>query len=317
MSRDVSICEMSPRDGLQVVNRAAKLPLSERVVLIETLQEAGLPYIEAGAFVSVNRVPAMADTADLLARCHPYEGQLAALVPSEKHYRRFAEATNVDTVALFVSASEAYSLKNTRMTVDEALDAALGVARLAIRDGYQVRAHVSAAFRDPAGENMLTSHAAVERVCARLRSVQAGMVIALADTDGSAAPEDVENVLGRLQQAGDLAGIGVHLHDRGGRAIEKARAAWHCGVRVFDTSVGGIGGNPTALDNAAGNLATEELVAMFEAMGVHTGIDWERLIDAGAIVTRMAGATGDPPPPSRSLRDALVKRGTPGSPPRA
>ena len=106
-----------------MLNRGATIPLDDRVALIEALQAAGLPYIEAGAFVSAKRIPAMADTPELFKRLSPYDGQLAVLVPNLKHFERAAGTPNLDAVALFVSASEYYSRKNTRMSIEETLTA--------------------------------------------------------------------------------------------------------------------------------------------------------------------------------------------------
>jgi len=298
---------MAPRDGLQAVNRSASIPLDSRVALIEALQSAHLPYIEAGAFVSERRVPAMADTAELLARCAPYDGELAALVPNIRHYERFAAGT-AGTVALFVSASEEYSQKNTRMSVDQALAAAREVAVAAIRDGFALRAHVSGAFRTLGEDDQPVQPGNVERVCARLREMNATMAIALADTDGRATNEDMERIFGHIDSRIGLDGIGAHIHDRAGNGIGKARAAWDAGVRMYDSAAGGIGGNPTALADAVGNLATEELVRMLTDLGAETGIDWDRLIDAGAIITRMTEFVGDPAPPSTILAAALTER---------
>jgi hydroxymethylglutaryl-CoA lyase len=308
MKKDAYICEMAPRDGLQILNRSARIPAKDRVALIEALQRSGLPYIEAGAFVSERRMPAMADTADVLAHCRPYAGQLAALVPNLRYYERFAAAKNLDTVALFVSASESYSVKNTRMSMEEALGAAVAVATAATRDGYRVRAHVSGAFRDLTDENLPTPLDDILHVCTRLREQGEDMVVALADTDGRATVEDVDRVVARVGGAIGLEGVGVHLHDRGGAGLDKARTAWNAGVRVFDAAVGGIGGNPTALDNAVGNVATESLIEMLEAMGASTGVDMEALIDAGELITRMSAAVGDPLPPSPVLARALARR---------
>ena len=308
MKPDVTICEMAPRDGLQMLNRSASIPLEDRVALVAALQRAHLQYIEAGAFVSPRRVPAMADSADLFARLSPYAGELAALVPNLAHFERCAAAPNVDTVALFVSASPWYALANTRMTVEEALSAAAEVAVAAVARGYRVRAHVSGAFRDLTDANGETAAADTAQVCARLRQTHTATVIVLADTDGRATEADVQRVISRVDGAMGLDGIGVHLHDRDGNGLAKARAAYALGVRVFDAAAGGIGGNPTVLADAAGNVATEALVRMLEAQGARTGIDWEALIDAGAIVARMAERVGDPPPPSAVLAAALDER---------
>lgn len=293
MPRDVLLCEMSPRDGLQALNRAAVIPLDHRVRLVQTLQRARLYYIEAGAFVSARRIPAMADSTELFERLAPYAGELAALVPNMKYFEKCAAVPNVDTVALFVSASEAYSLKNTRMPIDEALSAATEVCARAMERGYGVRAHVSGAFRSLTGENTPTPADEVVRVCKRLRAAGGDtMVVALADTDGNAFEDDLQRVIPAVGDAMGLENVGVHLHDRGGRGVENARVAYGLGVRVFDAAVGGIGGNPTALDDPAGNVATEALVAMFSEMGVATGIDGRALNEAVAIVREMAALTG-------------------------
>ncbi len=310
------VCEMSPRDGLQVVNRSGAIPLDDRVALVADLARAGLPYIEVGAFVSARRVPGMADTARLLERlgCRAESGpvRLGVLIPNMKYYKEFHASGGAADVAVFVSASEAYSLKNTRMSLDEALDAAVDVARAALRDGYGVRAHVSGAFRDLTADNRPTPAATVEAVCSRLRAACSTMVIALADTDGRAGPEDIERVAAHLRTAIGLDGIGVHLHDRAGSGLRNARVAWEEGIRVFDGAVGGIGGNPTALDDPVGNVATEALVDLLEGLGVRTGVDREALIDAGERIARMTEQVGDPPPPSETLRAALLRRGGAG-----
>jgi len=305
MKRDVMICEMAPRDGLQVLNRSAKVPLEMRVRLVETLQRAALPYIEAGAFVSPKRIPAMEDSAELFGRLSPYTGELAALVPNRKYYGQMRDVGNVDTVALFVSASEAYSRKNTRMSVDEALAAALDVAASAVADGYRVRAHISGAFRDLTEENGPTPEQKTVEVCERLRAARGDMVLALADTDGRAGEEDVERVLAAIGERLGFDGIGVHLHDRAGRGMAKVQAAYDAGVRVFDSAVGGIGGNPSALADPVGNVATEELVALFEGGGVTTGVDMAALTDAGRIVWEMSKLVDEPRPPSRRLAENL------------
>jgi hydroxymethylglutaryl-CoA lyase len=302
----VKICEMSPRDGLQVVNRGAKIDIEDRVALISTLQQAGLPYIEAGAFVSPKRIPAMADSADLLAALRPYDGQLAALVPNLRYYQTMIESKNVDTVALFVSASEHYAQKNTRMTVSEAVEAASEVARAAVQAGYRIRCHVSGAYRDLTEQNNPTDANATRVVCERLRSVIPDIELALADTDGNATGDDIDRVLVHMRDAMGLEGIGVHLHDRDGHGIEHARIAYQLGVRVFDAAVGGIGGNPSALANPVGNVATEELVAMVHKEGGATGVDTALLLKAGEIIANMCEQVGDPSPPSRLLRDHLA-----------
>ena len=146
--REVKICDVSLRDGMQILNRHAVIPLEARLRLVEALVRAGVPYIEVGSFVNPRVVPAMRDTTELLRRMPPYEGQIAALAPTLEYYEHLKQAPRVNTVALFVSASERYSQKNTHMSVDQALDAAAGVAAAARGDGYGLRGYLSYAFRE-------------------------------------------------------------------------------------------------------------------------------------------------------------------------
>ncbi len=301
--REVKICDVSLRDGMQILNRHAVIPLEARVRLVEALVRAGLPYIEVGSFVNPRVVPAMRDTTELLRRMPPYDGQIAALAPTLEYYEHLKKAPRVNTVALFVSASERYSQKNTHMSVDEALDAAAGVAAAARADGYRLRGYLSYAFRERGREMPV---AKVEEICGRLVEMGCDNV-ALSDTDGLATPRDMERLVGHLAGTLGLAAIGVHLHDRRGLGVTNAYAAYQAGVRIFDAAIGGIGGAITVA-HSAGNVATEELVAMFDSLGVATGIDIQPLIEAGCRVSQMAEEVGDPPPPSKIVLDEIALR---------
>jgi hydroxymethylglutaryl-CoA lyase len=301
--RQVKICDVSLRDGMQILNRHAVIPLEARLKLVEALVRAGLPYIEVGSFVNPRVVPAMRDTTELLRRMPPYDGQIAALAPTLEYYEHLKEAPRVNTVALFVSASERYSQKNTHMSVDQALDAAAGVAAAARADGYGLRGYLSYAFREWGREMPV---AKVEEICSRL--VEMGCdTVALSDTDGLATPRDMERLVGHLADTLGLEAIGVHLHDRRGLGVTNAFAAYQAGVRIFDAAIGGIGGAITVA-HSAGNVATEELVSMFDSLGVATGIDIEPLIEAGCRVSQMAEEVGDPPPPSKIVLDEIALR---------
>ncbi len=302
---DVKICDVTLRDGMQVLNRNALIPVKMRLRLAETLLRARLPYIEVGSFVNPQIISAMQDTPELFASLKPAAGQqLAALVPKLKYYDELKQASNVDTVALFISASEAYSLANTRMTRAEAVRSAREVAMAAKGDGYRVRAYLSYAFREmvTAPGKMPTS--AVEELCGELLGMGCENV-ALSDTDGRATPMDVERIVSHVDRAIGLEQMGVHLHDLHGLGLVNSLRAYQMGIRVFDCSVGGLGGNKL-VENSVGNVATEELVNMFHGMGVTTGIDFEFLLRAGRIVVDMANYVGDPTPPSRILADRLV-----------
>jgi hydroxymethylglutaryl-CoA lyase len=319
---DVMLCEMSPRDGLQYLGRGGGgpprlIPPAMKQALIEALAAAGLPYIEVGSFVSRTAIPQLADTDELCTLLRPTPGvRLAALVPNLKHYERF-RASGLDTVALFISASAEYSQKNMGAPIDTALGWALDVAQAARADGKPLRAHVSAAFQELSRGGAAESDlATVLRLTRRL--LDAGCAcVALADTNGQTSPRRVVEVLSAVRSDVGLERVGVHLHERGGVAMASAWAAFEAGVRVFDASVGGLGGSVIAAalgsDRASGggsvrtpgNIATEELVELFERCGVSTGIDRDALLRAGRIACEITRATGDAAPPGRLLRETL------------
>ncbi|MEE2778431.1 MAG: hypothetical protein VYE73_16895 [Acidobacteriota bacterium] len=303
---EVKICDVSLRDGMQVMNRHAVIPLEARLHLVDALIRANVPYIEVGSFVNPRVVPAMADTRELLHRMPAYDGQIACLVPNLKYYQELKLAARVNTVALFVSASEDYARKNTRMTVDEAVDAAARVAEAALADGHRLRGYLSFAFRDPSMADGLQPVEQIERITRRLIDIGCEAV-ALSDTDGMASPSDLQRVIGHVRSEIGLDHVAVHLHDRRGLGITNAFAAYQEGVRIFDSSIGGIGGAIT-VRHSIGNISTEELVCMFDSIDVETGVDVEPLIEAGCRVSQMADFVGDPPPPSRIILDELAKR---------
>ena len=294
MHDTVTICEMSPRDGMQAVNRSMCVPFEMRLELIRTLMRSRFPYVEVGSFVSPKVLPHMADTAALFQRLSSdgFGGQLAALVPNVTQYGWFKDTPNLTTVALFLSASEAYSQKNKRVSIADDLADARRIAELARARGHRLRAHLSAAFRDPLGGQGATNPDVVARVARGLIEIGCETV-ALADTDGRATPADVRRTIAHLLDSRvDVAHLGVHLHDRDGRAIDNAREAFGLGVRTFDGAVGGIGGN-RALEDAVGNVATEALVEFFTGLGAETGVERAALQDAVKLVREMTQLAGE------------------------
>lgn len=297
---EVEICDVTLRDGMQAVNRDAVVPLAARLELAENLQRARLPYLEIGSFVHPKVIPAMRDTADLVAALTPRPRQrLAALAPNLRYYRLLSEAPHLDTVALLLSASEAYSRLNTRMGRRQALEAAREVTAAARGDGYRVRAYLSYAFREMEGAGDEMSVTAVAEICRRLLDMGCE-TIALSDTDGKATPRQVRRLLRHLAAATGLEPIAVHLHDRYGSGLVNALVAYQEGVRTFDSSVGGVGGN-RLLKGSVGNIATEELVYMFHGMDIDTGVDFDALLAAGRSLLAIIRQIGDPPPPSKVL----------------
>ncbi len=301
----VTICDVTLRDGMQVLNRNALIPLRMRRRLAETLQRAHIPYIEVGSFINPRIISALQDTPELFGSLRTYDRQqLAALVPKLKYYQQFKRTPNVDTVALFVSASEVYSRANTRMTRDQAIASAREVALAARGDGFRVRAYLSYAFREMVSAPGEMPVETVEQMCEALLEMGCES-IALSDTDGRAAPRDLERIIGHVESSLGLEHMGVHLHDLHGLGLVNSLIAYRLGIRTFDCSIGGLGGNKI-VENSVGNVATEELVNMFNGMDVTTGIDFDFLIRAGRIVVDMARFVGDPAPPSRILADRLV-----------
>ncbi len=314
MSFDVTICEMSPRDGLQFlgggrVDTPRIVPLEHKRALVQALRAAHLPYIEVGAFVSPKVTPQMADSDALAADLRPAAGELlAGLVPNLKHYARL-QAGPLNCVALFVSASEQYAQANTRASIEDLMRWAREVAEAARADGRALRAHVSAAFQELAADANFDVKTVVQ-LSARL--LQMGCTcVALADTNGETNPRRVREVLEHVRREVGLERVAVHLHDQNGAGLANALAALDAGVRTFDASLGGIGGSATAAalkpggKPAAGNIATEELVDMLERMGLRTGVDRAALLRAGAQLYQITQLTGDFAPPSRLLREQL------------
>lgn len=310
---DVKICEMSPRDGLQYLGGSGApgaggiVPVEPRLRLIEAMIAAGVHHIEVGAYVSPKGTPQMAPTDELGQRLAPRNGvELAALVPNAAGYQRF-RASRCNVVAIFPTASEAHARRNFGgRSVDDVLALAGDVSRMALADGYALRGHVSAGFQDMGAATDRSDLQLVVRVCRAVLDDFGCEYLTLADTNGTTNPARVNEVLDALGESlGGLERIGVHFHDRYGTGIANAYAAYLRGVRVFDASLGGVGGSKAA-SQMVGNIATESLVAMFEGMGVRTGIDNDLLLrHAGAVLAEICAAAGEPHPPSGMLREAL------------
>lgn len=271
----VVIRDVGPRDGLQP---EAPVSPEERVRLIEALVTAGVRRIEAVAFVSPRAVPAMAGAAEVLAAAPRRTGlRYAALVPNERG-AELALATAVDEITVTISLSETYNQRNVHMSIDDSVAVIESVCRLA--GPTPVDAVLSCAFGSPyEGE---VAPAAVAALAGRLRGVGC-TAITCADTTGMATPRGVSEVVAALGTD-----FGLHLHETRGTGLVNAYAALLLGVTRFDTSVGGLGGSPFAA-GAAGNLATEGLVALLDDIGVHSGIEVEGLIAAAGIAADLVG----------------------------
>ncbi|MBL8325143.1 MAG: hydroxymethylglutaryl-CoA lyase [Rubrivivax sp.] len=284
----VLISEVGPRDGLQSVQ--ATMPTAYKLAWIDALHAAGLREIEVGSFVPARLLPQMADVAEVVRHSTALPGlAVMALVPN----RRGAEAAlaaGVNKLTLPVSASEAHSLANVRRTRAQMVDEVRSIVALRDERAPQVRveAGVSTAFGCTIQGKV--SEDDVARLAAALAEAGADEV-GLSDTTGMANPAQVRRLFGRVRaEIGGRTGA-AHLHNTRGLGLANCLAAYDVGVRTFDSSQGGLGGCPYA-PGASGNVVTEDLVFMFESMGVATGIDLERLLHARRVL--QAGLPGEP-----------------------
>jgi len=276
----VTIVEVGPRDGLQ--NEKAQVATADKLALIGRLANAGLSRIEATAFVSPRWVPQMADHEAVMRGVERRPGVIfSALVPNEKGAEA-ALAAGAQALAVFTAASESFCRKNTNCSVAESIERFRPVMALAGRAGVLVRGYVSCALDCPYEGEIAPEAVAV--VTAELLALGCNE-IALSDTLGRGTPERTAAMVEAALLRAPAAMLAGHFHDTSGRAIANVAAAWELGLRVFDGSVGGLGGCPYA-PGAAGNLATERLAAHFEAKGIATGIDPVHLATAATWIRR-------------------------------
>ena len=279
----VTINEVGPRDGLQSQSRILQVP--ERLQLIRALEEAGISRIEAGSFVSPKAVPAMAGTDLVLQSLEPSgPANYSFLIPNLKGYE-LARDAGAGSVTMVVYASETMARRNARMGMAEAERAAFRIIDLARADGIEVIVIVAVSFGCPF-EGAVDS-AVVHNIAVRF--VEAGIHrLVLADTIGAADPAQVSALLGSLSEAHGPGVFGCHFHDTRAMALANVYAALQAGIRWFDSSIAGLGGCPFA-PGASGNVATEDVVVMLQQMGLKTGIDAARLLEASDLATELTG----------------------------
>ncbi len=263
----VEIFEVGPRDGLQ--NETRRIPAAEKIALIDLLSAAGFRRIEVASFVSPKWVPQMADGAEVMAGIARAPGvSYAALVPNLRGYAA-ARAAGADEVAIFASASEGFSKANLNATVAESLARFVPAVAAAGEDGRRVRGYVSCVTDCPFDGPVPPRQ--VARVVADLRDLGC-YEVSLGETIGRGTPEAVDAMLDAVLGEIDALRLAGHFHDTSGRALGNVDVALARGLRVFDAAVGGLGGCPYA-PGAAGNVATEALLAHVAAWGFDTGLD--------------------------------------------
>ncbi|MDR0274998.1 MAG: hydroxymethylglutaryl-CoA lyase [Burkholderiaceae bacterium] len=283
----VKLVDVGPRDGLQ--NEKQPVPAAVKVELIGRLQQAGLPEIEATSFVSPKWVPQMADNAQVMRDIQRKPGvRYAALIPNMQGLQAALAAPRAqwpDEIVVFGSASEAFSQKNINCSIAESIERFRPVVAAAREHGLHVRAAMSCTVGCPYEGEVAPER--VERLARMLKEIGV-QEVAVADTIGVGTPLKVQRALQATLAHFPAQAISGHFHDTYGQALANTLASLQLGVAQFDTSVAGLGGCPYA-KGATGNVATEDVVYMLHGMGIATGIDLDKLIDAGVFISQALG----------------------------
>jgi hydroxymethylglutaryl-CoA lyase len=294
----VRIVEVGPRDGLQ--NEKGEVPTQIKLELIERLADAGLPAVEATAFVSPKWIPQMADHTEVLERIRRKPGvAYPVLTPNLKGFEA-ARAAGATEVAVFGAASEAFSKKNINCSIAESLERFRPVAQAARAANIRLRGYISCVLGCPyEGE---VAPAKVAEVAAALADMGC-YEVSLGDTIGVGTPGKTRAMIEAVAARVPLARLAGHYHDTYGQALANIYASLEAGVASFDASVAGLGGCPYAA-GASGNVATEDVVYMLHGLGIETGVDLERLVDIGQWICGVLGRE----PSSKAGRAIAAKR---------
>jgi len=281
--RKVKMVEVGPRDGLQ--NEKGEVPTAVKVELIERLTDAGLPVVEATAFVSPKWVPQMADNAEVMARVKRKPGvAYPVLVPNRKGLDA-AIAAGCDEVVVFGATTETFSKRNTNCSIAEGLARFSEVCAEALAHGLKVRGDISVALGCPyEGEVAPQQVSSVARELLAMGCYE----ITVADTIGVGTPGKTRAVFEDVARHVPVERLAGHFHDTYGQALANTLAALELGVAVFDSSVAGLGGCPYA-KGATGNVATEDVLYMLDGMGIETGVDMAKLAAAGKFISDFLG----------------------------
>ena len=293
----VRIVEVGPRDGLQ--NERGEVPTAVKVELIERLADAGLPAVEATAFVSPKWVPQMADHTEVLERIRRRPGvSYPVLTPNLKGFEA-ARAAGATEVAIFGAASEAFSQKNINCSIAESLERFRPVAEAAQKQNIRVRGYVSCVLGCPYEGEVKPER--VADVAAALYEMGC-YEVSLGDTIGTGTPGKTRAMIEACAKRVPLEKLAGHYHDTYGQALANIYASLEIGVHTFDASVAGLGGCPYAA-GASGNVATEDVIYMMDGLGVRTGVDLEKLVAIGRWICGVLGRE-----PSSKVNKAFKKR---------
>ena len=279
----VTLIEMGPRDGLQ--NESSFVPTNSKIELINALAKTGLKHIEVTSFVSTKSIPQLADAEDVFRNIQkPTEVHFSALVPNEKGMQK-ALAAGVKDIAIFTAASEQFNQHNINCSIADSIARFKPVMALAKANHIRVRAYISCVLGCPYEGNINPEQ--VLHVTNQL--IQLGVdEISLGDTIGVGTPKQTQALITTIQSTHPLTSIAMHFHDTYGQAIANIVAALECGITRFDSSVAGLGGCPYAR-GATGNVATEDVLYLMHGLGIETGIDIYKVVEAGDRICKILG----------------------------
>ncbi|MEX5753512.1 hydroxymethylglutaryl-CoA lyase [Acinetobacter baumannii] len=284
-NRWVNIVEVGPRDGLQ--NEKQSISFDDKIELIQRLSRAGINYLEAGSFVSSKWVPQMAATQEIFSYLKDQNNSkrtYAALVPNLKGLES-ALKTEVKEIAVFIAASESFSKKNINKSIVEAVATTRDVINEALKHNIKVRGYLSCVLGCPY-EGQIDIKTVVQLT---KQLIDFGTYeVSLGDTIGVGTPFKTRELIRALKEEVPISKVAGHFHDTYGQALANVWVSLEEGIRTFDSSIAGLGGCPYA-KGASGNLATEDLIYMLHNSGYETGVDLQKLIDAGDFINSVLG----------------------------
>jgi hydroxymethylglutaryl-CoA lyase len=283
LPRRVRVVEVGPRDGLQ--NEKVQIPTAQKIQFIDLLSAAGFEMIEATSFVSPRAIPQLADASEVMAGISRRAGvSYPVLVPNSKGMER-ALASGVKAIAVFTAASETFTRHNINATIAESIENFRPVVKMARAEGVWVRGYISTSFGCP--YEGAVPPAKVLEVAGRL--MELGMDdLSIGDTIGVATPNQVVEVVTLLERHIPIKQMSLHFHDTRGTALANVLTGLQLGIATFDASAGGLGGCPYA-PGAAGNLATEDLLYLLHGLGIETGIDLAKVVEATSFLAPLLG----------------------------
>lgn len=297
LPKSVRIVEVGPRDGLQ--NEMAIIPTKQKIQFIQMLADAGLPVVEATSFVSPRAIPQLSDASEVMANLsRRVSTSYPVLVPNVRGMER-ALAVGVRAISVFTAASESFTRHNINATIEESIAHFRPVIALAQQENITIRGYISTVFGCP-----YEGKVEPQRVLYVAQALLEMGVdeLSLGDTIGVATPNQVVDMINLLVYNGTIPmrQLAVHFHDTRGTALANVLVALECGISIIDSSAGGFGGCPYA-PGAAGNLATEDLLYMLHGMGIHTGVDLDKVVAATNFINPLLGH----PPTSKYYQAAI------------